>query len=270
MTNNTSDRYNEPIEIIQRHDTYMFDHMEIEDKTLTKIQGYGVVEKELYQKPAIMKQIDKEFIQNHRENFDDITQKKKLPNNNRISNNGTLEDYISNHGNDLTQNKKLTIANDIAHGLRQLNLEISSSISLQKEIVFLYPEVIKNQNSELTPASDIWSLSSGKLPFEGITGKTTLMNRIVKRPDMDVMCKQLAVMLQELQGEQNPDLIIGASEISQQNPENSRQKNNVSELLDENEIDQPATKSALLKETFTRKSSEKAPEKASETAPEKA
>lgn len=71
MTNNTSDRYNES-EIIRRHDDYLIDHTEIEGKTLTKIQGYGVVEKGLYQKLVVMKHIDKEFIQNDREKFDDI------------------------------------------------------------------------------------------------------------------------------------------------------------------------------------------------------
>lgn len=166
-------------------------------------------------------------------------------------------------------NGKVKISNP---AFLELNLDVSSSISLQREIMFLDPEVINHKNSELTSASDIyslgvimWTISNGKLPFEGITDQTTLVNRIVfknmrerpdnnispayndlyqkcwdfdrsKRPDTDVVCKQLEVMLQEFQEEQNPDLILDASEISQQDPENSRQKNNGSELPDENEI----------------------------------
>ncbi|CAG8833715.1 12112_t:CDS:2, partial [Racocetra persica] len=172
--------------------------------------------------------------------------------------------------------EKLTIANDIAQGLKylhdigilhkrlkikisnpaflELNIEVSSSVSLQRDIVFLDPEVIKNRYSELTSASDIyslgiimWSISSRKFPFEGITDQKTLVDQIVvknmreqpdnnisptysdlyqrcwyfdrsKRPTMDIVCKQLEVMLQE---EQNPDSILDAPEISQRNIEAS-------------------------------------------------
>ncbi|CAG8560818.1 9354_t:CDS:2 [Racocetra fulgida] len=211
-------------------------------------------------------------------------------------------------------NKKIKISNP---AFLELNIEVSSSVSLQRDIVFLDPEVIKNRYSELTSASDIyslgvimWSISSRKFPFEGITDQKTLVDQIVvknvreqpdnnisptysdlyqrcwyfdrsNRPTMDVVCKQLEVMLQE---EQNPDSILDAPETSQRNIEASEisQRNiEASEISQQNNNDPEIPGDSISyngkssgKTSFrnmfriksTRKSKEKPPEKLTRTS----
>ncbi|CAG8672303.1 28682_t:CDS:2, partial [Racocetra persica] len=127
------------------------------------------------------------------------------------ANNGTLQDYILSRENDLS----LTIANDIAYGLKHIPMCVfesrgykrsNSELTLASDIYDLgvimwsissrkYPFkgstdqktlVIKDRNSELTSASDIydlgvimWSISSRKFPFEGSTGQKTLVDQII-------------------------------------------------------------------------------------------
>ncbi|CAG8450516.1 6879_t:CDS:2 [Dentiscutata erythropus] len=69
----------------------------------------------------------------------------------------------------------------------ELNIDVSSSISLQAGMIaFTDPMHLIDLNSKPTTASDIysfgvvmWSISSGKLPFENITNQTDLINQIV-------------------------------------------------------------------------------------------
>ncbi|CAG8446098.1 18762_t:CDS:2 [Dentiscutata erythropus] len=196
--------------------------------------------------------------------------------------NGTLQDYISKNFNNLKPATKLKIANDIARGLKhmhdqgiihrnlntktifmgnekaqisnpiflELNIDASSAIPLQGGMIaFFDPEILKNHNLPFTSASDVyslgvimWSICSGKLPFECFTSQKDLIEQIVsknireepveniqpayldlyqrcwdldseKRPAMQDVCNQLKVMLQEEL--RNRDGQIDTPEISQ-------------------------------------------------------
>ncbi|CAG8491657.1 37339_t:CDS:2 [Gigaspora margarita] len=71
----------------------------------------------------------------------------------------------------------------------ELNVDISSSISLQGGMIaFMDSELLKDPSTKFTSASDVyslgfvmWSISSGKLPFENFTNQIDLANRIVSK-----------------------------------------------------------------------------------------
>ncbi|CAG8509502.1 134_t:CDS:2, partial [Cetraspora pellucida] len=178
---------------------------------------------------------------------------------------GSFYDFISKI-KDLSWAKKIKILKDIAYGLRylqnigivhrnlstrsifmdkekvqianpilfELDSNARSTISLEGGIAaFLDPECLKNQEIEFTTASDVysfgvimWTMSSGKHPFENITNQTMLASQIIakdirenpvadtpvtyinlyqkcwdsdskKRPTIQELCEQLENLLKE-------------------------------------------------------------------------
>lgn len=129
---------------------------------------------------------------------------------------GNLHDYLSENG-DLNWIQKIEISKDIASGLEYLhdtveithrklstktilvndgNVKISNPIfyelndgtlsSVKELIGFTDPELLRDINAQFTKSSDIyslgcvmWSISSGKFPFENFTNVTDLICRIV-------------------------------------------------------------------------------------------
>ncbi|RIB09622.1 kinase-like domain-containing protein [Gigaspora rosea] len=69
----------------------------------------------------------------------------------------------------------------------EFNLDTSSSVPLQGEMIAFTDSVLLNDlDSKFTTSSDIyslgvimWSISSGKFPFENFTSQIDLVNRIV-------------------------------------------------------------------------------------------
>ncbi|CAG8716308.1 38769_t:CDS:2 [Gigaspora margarita] len=132
--------------------------------------------------------------------------------------NGNLHDYLSENKN-LKWPQKIKISKDIACGLEflhnidmihqnlntktifinnekvqilnpiflKLNIEASSSMSLQEGMIgFTDPELLRDPNPQYTKSSDIyslgmimWSITSGKLPFENYPNKATLLSLIM-------------------------------------------------------------------------------------------
>ncbi|KAF0465068.1 kinase-like protein [Gigaspora margarita] len=180
---------------------------------------------------------------------------------------GILHDFISKIKN-LSWTMKIKILKDIAYGLKylqnigivhrnlstrsifmgkkkiqienpiffELDSDARSTISLEGGIAaFIDPEPLKNQEIEFTAASDIysfgvimWSISSGKHPFEDSTNQSILVSQIIandireqpiadtpavyldlyqkcwdsdskKRPTIHEVCKQLEIMSREKQ-----------------------------------------------------------------------
>ncbi|CAG8810275.1 18129_t:CDS:2, partial [Gigaspora margarita] len=134
--------------------------------------------------------------------------------------NGNLHDYLSENKN-LTWPQKIKISKDIACGLKYLHdnmkmiyrnlstktiimnkekaqilnpvlLELNvdtSSMPLQEGMIgFTDPELLVDLNSQFTKSSDIyslgvimWSITSGRIPFENYTNKTNLVSLIVSK-----------------------------------------------------------------------------------------
>ncbi|CAG8530863.1 10342_t:CDS:2 [Gigaspora margarita] len=148
-------------------------YSEIKNARSVKVIDYGVTLKGYWHDHiVIMKHISPELVNRDNEMLKQLLHKLSMINHPNI-----LQFFGTSTG-------RAQISNPV---FLELNINASSSISLQGEMIaFTDSKLLNDLNSNFTTASDIyslgvvmWSISSGKLPFENFTSQIDLVNRIV-------------------------------------------------------------------------------------------
>ncbi|CAG8510052.1 37001_t:CDS:2 [Gigaspora margarita] len=233
--------------ISQENNIYLIDPITIQNEKLVKAFGVGIIEKGTLNLRIIMKRLSEESVK-------------------KLEEQSTRSIFIDK--------TKVKIANPIFF---EIDSDAMSTISFGGEVAaFMDPEPLNNREIEFTAASNIyslgvimWTISSGRQPFEDITNQSVLVSRIIndsirekpvidtpeayldlyqkcwdidskKRPTIDGVCEQLEIMSQEEPF--NGEMVLTFDTI---NAQNDLQISNIDEVTNttitiaqENQFDQ--------------------------------